>query len=403
MSIRSNCYYVPQAKVHLISPHRLFNKAKGVGGSFTGYKDKLNLQFDGCPTAAEIEYDEHNHSLIGYGVPGAITPRTIDPQANLVLLDESNQNINGGQKFLLQWHYQFGHLDLPRIKGILHNFPFDILKFACAGKCDITTTLRCSICQYAKGHRRPMHGTARKVNAKRDGGALTAEHLGPGTRVSVDHFESRLLGRTFDSYGKPSSAQYKGGCIFVDHGSGFLHVEHQLGFSAVKTIRAKQSYEKIALDSGMVVQSYLTDSGALKANAFVDHIRNSDQRIQYCGTNAHHQNGVAKRSIRTVSNMTRALILHAAAHWPQGIDSSLWPSMAVSHAVHICNDTPDTKGICPANIYTSNLVPRHSLKDYHTWGCPVYVLDPSLQSGKKLPRWKPRSRLGVFMGRNPFQ
>ena len=30
-------------------------------------------------------------------------------------------------------------------------------------------------------------------------GALEAEHLGPGVRVSVNHFESRLLGHTFDS------------------------------------------------------------------------------------------------------------------------------------------------------------------------------------------------------------
>jgi hypothetical protein len=31
-------------------------------------------------------------------------------------------------------------------------------------------------------------------------------------------------------------------------------------------------------------------------------------------------------------------------------------------------------------------------------GCPVYVLDPDLQAGKKLPRWQPRSRRGVFVG-----
>ena len=65
-------------------------------------------------------------------------------------------------------------------------------------------------------------------------GALKANHLKPGFEVSVDHFESRLLGRTFDSY--------KGGSIIVNHCSGFLHVEHQLGFSAVETVRAKQAY-----------------------------------------------------------------------------------------------------------------------------------------------------------------
>ena len=32
------------------------------------------------------------------------------------------------------------------------------------------------------------------------------------------------------------------------------------------------------------------------------------------------------------------------------------------------------------------------------WGCPVYVLDPQLQDARKIPRWQPRSRRGVFLG-----
>ena len=83
------------------------------------------------------------------------------------------------------------------------------------------------------------------------------DHLKPGTQVSVDHFESRQLGRTFDSYGKASSDTYKGGCIFVDHGTGYtIHVEHQLGFSAVKTVWAKQNFELImSVGHGVLVES----------------------------------------------------------------------------------------------------------------------------------------------------
>jgi hypothetical protein len=52
------------------------------------------------------------------------------------------------------------------------------------------------------------------MNPERDE-SLTADNFNPGKRVSVDHFESRLLGRTFALYGKTSSDQYKGGCIFL--------------------------------------------------------------------------------------------------------------------------------------------------------------------------------------------
>jgi hypothetical protein len=149
------------------------------------------------------------------------------------------------------------------------------------------------------------------------------------------------------------------------------------------------------MDNGVVVQDNLTDSGAFKANSFA-HINENHQKLSFCGTNAHHQNGVAERSIQTISNMARAMILHASIHWKDGCDSSLWP-MAVEYAAHIYNNTPHN-GICPADIFTGSTVPRHRLLDYHVWGCPVYVLDPKMQSGKKLPRWEPRSRRGMFMG-----
>jgi hypothetical protein len=34
----------------------------------------------------------------------------------------------------------------------------------------------------------------------------------------------------------------------------------------------------------------------------------------------------------------------------------------------------------------------------HVWVCPVYVLDPALRDGKKLPKWQPRTRRGQYLG-----
>jgi hypothetical protein len=72
--------------------------------------------------------------------------------------------------------------------------------------------------------------------------------------------------------------------------------------------------------------------------------------------------------------------------------------MAVQYATHIYNNTPGDNGVCPADIFTGITVPRHRLRDVHVWGSPVYVLDPKLQQGQKLPRWQPRSRHGMFLG-----
>ena len=35
------------------------------------------------------------------------------------------------------------------------------------------------------------------------------------------------------------------------------------------------------------------------------------------------------------------------------------------------------------------------------FGCPVFVLDSDISDGKKIPKWHPRARLGMFLGFSP--
>jgi hypothetical protein len=51
---------------------------------------------------------------IGYAQIGSTT----DPQLNIALMDNSNQNLTGDQKLLLHWHNRFGHLNLPAASRI---------------------------------------------------------------------------------------------------------------------------------------------------------------------------------------------------------------------------------------------------------------------------------------------
>ena len=389
LTLMTKCYHVPAATTRLLSPQRLFDKQNGHEGKYWGDEDMFHLEYKSKPVLS-VPYAANSNLPIGY----ACTVRADDSnQANLALLSVDNQNLTVGQKLLLEYHYKFGHTNMPLVQQILRTEGFPSHKFAAASKCALP---KCAICEFAKAHRRPTHGNKSTPNEERRG-TLKINDLRPGTTVSVDHFESRLKGRTFDSFGKATSDQYIGGCIFVDHASGYVHIEFQLGFSAIETIRAKQNFEKFAFDNGVTPLTYLTDSGAFKANKFVTHIRDHNQKIQYCGTNAHHQNGVAERAIRTISNMARAMILHSSAHWKQGIDPSMWP-MAVKYASYLYNHLPRSNEISPSDVFFGSRVPRHKLRNLHVWGCPVYVLHPSLQAGKKIPRWEPRSTRGIFCG-----
>jgi hypothetical protein len=90
----------------------------------------------------------------------------------------------------------------------------------------------------AKAKRRAKKSSIQIKTTERYG-ALKTGNLKVGARVSLDHFESRLVGITYDSYGKPSSTKFKGGDLYVEHASDLFHCEHQVGFSAGETIRGK--------------------------------------------------------------------------------------------------------------------------------------------------------------------
>ena len=391
ITLHSRCYCVPASKAHLISPQRLFNKEQGITGQYITNETHSTLSFDNVGSI-DIQYDERSHLPIAI----AKNLHSEEAQANLCVLNDENQNLTPSQKLLLLWHARFGHKNFPSIQRLFRAVPFLSEKYMRASRCVIP---RCEVCEFAKGHRKPTKGNKQSTNKLTDG-AIKGGDLRPGASISVDHFESRVKGRTRQSYGSSSSDQYVGGCIFVDHMSNYIHVEPQLGFSSSETIRAKQNFEKLSLDNGILIDSYLADNGVFKANAFVTHIRDHNQKLRFCGVNAHHQNATAERNIRTISECARSLLLHSSLRWKSGIKSDLWP-FAVAYASYLYNHLPNEHGLAPIDLFTGVQSPRHKLKDIHVWGAPVYVLHPTLQQGRKIPRWEPRARRGVFLGFSP--
>ena len=165
----------------------------------------------------------------------------------------------------------------------------------------------------------------------------------------------------FESFRKAASDKYIGGCIFVDHTSGYVHVEFKFVFSANETICAKQNLEHFAFNNGVIPITYLRDSGVFKANKFVQHSCDHNQKIQYCGTNAHHQNGVTERANCTISNMGRAMLLYALVHLKQGIKSSMW-LITVKYATYVSNILPRASNISPSDSITTQF---HVVFDNH--------------------------------------
>jgi hypothetical protein len=64
----------------------------------------------------------------------------------------------------------------------------------------------------------------------------------------------------------------------------------------------------------------------------------------------------------------------------------------VKYAAWLYNYTPKSNNLAPIEIFTHQLTNCEFLRRAKVFGCPVYVLEPRLQDGKKIPKWEPRAR-----------
>jgi hypothetical protein len=58
--------------------------------------------------------------------------------------------------------------------------------------------------------------------------------------------------------------------------------------------------------------------------------------------------------------------------------------------------------LSPTEIWVRSKSLHSGLINAHPWGCPLYVLQPHLQDGGKLPKWEPQSRHAQYMGTPPL-
>ena len=93
-------------------------------------------------------------------------------------------------------------------------------------------------------------------------------------------------------------------------------------------------------------------------------------------------------------------MLYAMNKWKRMILICLWP-YAMRHANDVANAMPKKgEDSSPLEKFSGvKVVPK--LRHFHAFGCPTYILDNTLQSGQCAPKWRQRSRLGVYLGPSP--
>ena len=146
---------------------------------------------------------------------------------------------------------------------------------------------------------------------------------------------------------------------------------------------------------GRRVKAYHIDNAPFQSVTFRESLVSENQTITFSGVGAHHQNGAAERAIKTITWWARTMMLYAIIMWTEHANTELWP-MAMDQAVFIWNHLPrqDSK-LSPMELLSGKLFSNHEhLQRLHVFGAPCFVLDPKLQDGNSLPKWKRRARQG---------
>ncbi len=192
--------------------------------------------------------------------------------------------------------------------------------------------------------------------------------------------------------------QYGGGTIYCDSASNLVYIRNQISLAGGETVKGKRAFELMARHGGVSVRNYLGDNGVFAKQLWKEHCELENQTHNYCGVGAHHQNGKSERTIRTIVNMARSMLLHAMIHWPDETSLDLWP-FAMKYAAYLWNKTPNKfSGLSPEEIFYRTKAEKSDLKHMKVFGCPTFVLEPKLQDKQKIPKWLPRSRMGQILG-----
>lgn len=409
--VRTTAYYVPDIDIRLFSPQAFFQE-NGDKGRCVVRGRTITLEL---PDGSHLEFPYNQSSNLPFMFQGGATVAgaqycdaaflsdSSSFQSLMSVTDQTNQNLRPSQKELLLLHQKLGHAGFQwcqRLCQVPHDssrsqvFSF---KTPHVSTCDPPL---CTACQLAKQHRRTPESRA---TSRPEPMKIRQGDLNPGDCVSLDQYISALPGRLPHTKGKePKSERYNGGTIFVDHSSSLMFLQHQVSLTAGETLRAKKKFEQQAAQFGVSIKNYRADNVPFGSAAFLQNIKDNGQTIDFSGTGAHHQNGVAERAIQTVTSWARAMLLHAVIMWPDQADLTLWP-FAMEHAVYLWNNLPKIDNrTAPLELFSRTKFPSYDhLHRLHVWGCPVFVLDPKLQDGKSLPKWSPRSRRGQFLGVSP--
>lgn len=146
----------------------------------------------------------------------------------------------------------------------------------------------------------------------------------------------------------------------------------------------RQLLEHLKTKFNIIPKRLHTDSGTEFSNSELQEDLLS-RGIQWHKSSSHapEQNGIAKRTVRTVTEKMRAL------HLQSGLQLQLWP-IILKAAINLLNITPNK--IAPYSPYYAIYKIMPNIKSLHPFGCRAFWLDPYQN------KLNSRAKEGIYVG-----
>jgi len=364
--ILPNSLYVPKAAICLLSPQHKAQHPNSPNDGFLCHGNQSVLTFSGFHCT--ILYNSMNNlPIIFFATDTESIDTTGHPYASLLSssldLSQNPTNLTSVQHKLLHAHQKLGRLNFDTVQNLAGSGVLGPA-FRSIGNCPISLCRAC------------VHGKQHHCSVPRDPLPLDVSHLEPGDCISCNQLESSAPGLIPIYRGTPSTSKYHAGSLFVDHASRYLYFTPHISTGVQEALQAKHTFEFVASQHHRFVKCYHADNGIFTSKDFHTHCVHQKQHLTFCGINAHHQNGIAERHMCSVTDRACSMLIHAMISWPEIVSEQLWP-FAQQLAVDLHNNTPGASGLSPLEIFSG------------------------LQQGHKIPHWKPRSRVGVYLGFSP--
>ena len=224
------------------------------------------------------------------------------------ILEHNNLNLSAPQKEVGLWHFRFAHCGIPWVQSLMR---IEKVEVGNTGTPPIIPTRnkttckvdppKCPGCILAKQHRLNP-GSQTTVNKPERELALRRKASSVGDSIHCDQYVSKVPGRLPHTYGKEAPTErFRGGTMFVDAFSTYIHLVNQVTLTAGETLMGKRQFDVFAAQHGIKLRHFHTDNHPFSAEAFVSDLHDNEQTISYSGVGAHFQNGVAERCQQTIT------------------------------------------------------------------------------------------------------